>query len=203
MDIRVLVAPPVVALLAGLGAVTGLVGRALLARLPRAVPWPGKACPAWLAALWALTGILLMTGIVPLARLPLVLALSVLAVLLVHVDLTAGRLPNALTLPAYPLLGAAAILAEPGAWPRILGGAVLLGGVHLLTHWFAPNALGGGDVKLAGALGLAIGAHGWPAILACAPLAAVCSLGLAARLRRRAVPHGPGLLTAGWLLVAG
>lgn len=191
---------PVVVLLAGSGWLAGSAGRALLARVPRGIVWSGMCCPASVAVLWAAPGALYSARWLPGRWLPAVLALTLLAALLTASDLRAARLPDALTLPAYPVLAACALIAEPAAWLRILGAAALLGTTHLLVNRYNPGSLGGGDVKLAGALGLVLGARGWSAVLLFAPLAALLTFGLAVRTRRRRVPHGPGLLASALLL---
>ena len=68
--------------------------------------------------------------------------------------------------------------------------------------------MGGGDVKLAGPLGAVLAAAGWPALVLAALAAALLTGGIAlvAALlrgldeRRAAVPHGPSMLGAGWLV---
>lgn len=199
VDGRVLLVP-VVAVLAGAGWLAGCAGRALLERIPRGIAWPGACCPASVTVLWGGAGALYGARWLPGRWLPAVLALALLATLLTATDLRAARLPDALTLPAYPVLAAGALIAEPAAWPRILAAAGLLGTTHLLMRRCNTSSLGGGDVKLAGALGLIVGAHGWAAVFVFAPLAALLTVGLAVRIRRRRVPHGPGLLVSALLL---
>ncbi|WP_307796256.1 prepilin peptidase [Amycolatopsis sp. 195334CR] len=139
--------------------------------------------------------------------LPVPLAVVAFAVPLTVVDLRERRLPDALTLRAYPIFAAALAFAaiEGGAellWGALLGGLVF-GGLHAVTHRVIPHALGAGDVKLAGSLGLVLGATGWAAMVAVVVIAAVVSavLGVFARIRgsptwEDGVPHGPGLLIA-------
>ncbi len=86
-----------------------------------------------------------------------------ITVALAAIDLEHRRLPDALTLPAYPVL-AVAIAAHAGVehewWilARALIGAAIVGGVYFAL-WFAyPKGMGFGDVKAAGMLGLALGA---------------------------------------------
>jgi leader peptidase (prepilin peptidase)/N-methyltransferase len=139
--------------------------------------------------------------------LPVPLLLTWFAVPLVAADLARRRLPDALTLPAYPALGVAVGLAaatgpDPGIGPRAVAGAVLFGGVHALVRWRAPHAMGGGDVKLAGSLGAVLGAVGWAALAVAATFAAIGTAALAMTTRSGSAPHGPGLLAATWLVAA-
>jgi leader peptidase (prepilin peptidase)/N-methyltransferase len=130
-----------------------------------------------------------------------------LAVPLAASDLLWWRLPDGLTLPAYPLLGlalavAAIARADVGLGVRAVLGALVFGGVHALVYVIAPRALGAGDVKLAGSLGAVLGAAGWSAFAVAATLAAGVTLLIALVRRSRAAPHGPGLLLATWLIAA-
>lgn len=147
--------------------------------------------------LWALAGL----ADLPVHWLLVVLTLSWFAVLLTATDLMHGRLPDALTLPAYPVFGL--LLAFSGSGERALVGAVLFFCLHATVHWLAPGTLGGGDVKLSGSLGAILGSVSWFALSVGLALAALITLALRAvslgRYRDR-VPHGPGLLAATWLL---
>jgi leader peptidase (prepilin peptidase)/N-methyltransferase len=80
--------------------------------------------------------------------------------------------------------------------------------VHAAVHLLAPQALGAGDVKLAGPLGAVLGAASPAALLAGPLLAALLTalagaLGMACgRLRRNdPLPHGPAMLVAALVLV--
>ena len=139
--------------------------------------------------------------------LPVPLLLAWLAVPLAAADLARRRLPDALTLPAYPVLGLAVALAaaggpDPGLGPRAVLGVLLFGGAHAVVRVLVPATLGAGDVKLAGSLGAVLGALGWVALVVAAVLAAVITLLLAVSRRRAVAPHGPGLLLATWLVAA-
>ena len=191
------------AVLAGLaGAVAGFGARAVLARLRAPVRPAPSLCEVAVGALWALAAALPL----PPWWWPVPAALAWLAVVLTATDLRHRLLPNAVTLPAYPvvlaLLGAAAF-AGPGPQLAIraaAAGAVLFA-VHAAVHLAAPGQLGAGDVKLAGIVGAVLGAVSWSAVLAGPVIAAVLTAALAAAGRRRSAPHGPGLLAAA-LLVA-
>lgn len=94
------------------------------------------------------------------------LALAPVAVLLAVVDRRVHRLPDPLTLPlaaaAVLLLGCAALLpGHAGSWTSGLLGGLALGGFYFLLFLINPNGMGFGDVKLALALGVALGWYGW------------------------------------------
>jgi leader peptidase (prepilin peptidase)/N-methyltransferase len=156
------------------------------------------------ALLWAAVGWRVASGQLPASWLPVPLAVTWFAVLLAVVDLRHRRLPDALTLPAYPAIAAATVAAAAlgDDWTipvrAALGAAVFLTG-HALVHLASPRSLGAGDVKLSGSVGAVLAAAGWPALAVAAVLAAVVTalLGVATRARRGdGIPHGPGLLAA-------
>jgi leader peptidase (prepilin peptidase) / N-methyltransferase len=129
-----------------------------------------------------------------------------LGVALAAIDIAVQRLPNPLTLPAYPVLVALlAVAALAGhdftALGRALLGGIAVGGSFLVLALISPGKLGGGDVKLAGLAGLVLGWLGWPAIIAGVVLAfmlsAVVSLALLATRRVKltgSISFGPFLL---------
>ena len=203
--------------------------RRLLGRLRRGARCHAGRCEAVLALLYAATGAAWAAGLVAVDRLPLLLGLGWLAVAAGAVDLAHRRLPDALTLPAIPVglllllpMGAAA------AGRGLLGAVVAMAG-YGAVHLLAPPAMGAGDVKLAGSLGAALAAVSWPALAVAAVLAAALTTVVAAltaigaaepaaevvdsarspppgsgwsRAQHRAVPHGPSMLAACWLVVA-
>src|ERR1700758_1223470 len=80
--------------------------------------------------------------------------LGALGVALSTIDIAVHRLPDRLTLPAYPamvaLLGAAAAIGHDGdALLRALLASMALTASYLLLALLRPGQLGGGDVKLA------------------------------------------------------
>ncbi|MDQ0986681.1 A24 family peptidase [Streptomyces sp. V2I9] len=134
------------------------------------------------------------------------LALTPVAVLLAVVDRRVHRLPDPLTLPlagaAVLLLGAAALLpGHGGSWTSGLLGGLALGGFYFLLFLINPNGMGFGDVKLALALGVALGWYGW-AVLFLGGFAgflfgAVYGLGLVLLRRagrRTGIPFGPFMI---------
>jgi leader peptidase (prepilin peptidase)/N-methyltransferase len=187
------------------GFVMGCGGRLLLGRLSRGVVLRPPWCELAAGGLSAVLGWRASAGLLPWWWVPVPLLLGWLAVPLAAADLARLRLPDALTLPAYPLLGLAVALAavagaDPGIGLRAVVGVLLFGGTHAVVHVLVPRALGAGDVKLAGSLGAVLGAVGWPALAVAATLAAVVTLGVATLRRARTAPHGPGLLVATWLV---
>jgi leader peptidase (prepilin peptidase) / N-methyltransferase len=105
----------------------------------------------------------------PSPALPAFCFLAAIGVPLALIDARSQRLPDALTLPSYPvalaLLGFAALLLPGGAGHFLgaLAGLALAWGVFLLQVLLYPAGLGWGDVKLAGLLGLYLGwlGGGW------------------------------------------
>jgi leader peptidase (prepilin peptidase)/N-methyltransferase len=134
------------------------------------------------------------------------LYLAAVGSLLAFVDVAVKRLPDPYTLPSYligpALLGVAALA---GAGPVRLGHAVIglavMWALYAVQHLFAPGAIGWGDVKLSGVLGLYLGWLGAPAwwlgVLAGFVLGGLYAVGLL--ITRRAsrkseIPFGPFML---------
>ena len=151
----------------------------------------------------------------PSPALPAFCYLAGIGVPLAVIDARCQRLPDALTLPSYPvalaLLGFAALLLPGGAghFVSALAGLALAWGVFLLQVLLYPAGLGWGDVKLAGLLGLYLGwlDRGWLGWLDQGTLVAglflgylfAAAAGLALIAARRAsrksrLPFGPYLL---------
>jgi leader peptidase (prepilin peptidase) / N-methyltransferase len=105
----------------------------------------------------------------PSPELPAFCYLARIGVPLAVIDARCQRLPDALTLPSYPvalaLLGFAALLLPDGAghFRGALAGMALAWGVFVLQVFLYPAGLGWGDVKLSGLLGLYLGwlGGGW------------------------------------------
>jgi leader peptidase (prepilin peptidase) / N-methyltransferase len=130
---------------------------------------------------------------------------GVLGVALATIDIAVKRLPDRLTLPAYPiviaLLTIAAIAGDDfAALLRALLGGLVLAGVYLVLALPRPGQIGGGDIKLAGVAGLVLGWLGWPILIAGAALgfvlSAVVSVALLVARRvtlKSAISFGPFL----------
>lgn len=195
----------VIALFALAGSGIGVAGRWVLHGV--GAPVPPWSCEAVSAVLWSAVGWWWLSGSGPGWWLPVPLAVTAFAVPLLLADLRYLRLPTVLTSAAYPVFAVAiGVAAAHGgvalAWRAGLG-ALVFGGLHLGMHWFRPDSLGAGDVKLAGSLGAVLGAVGWAALALCALAAAVVTVVLWALARRwrAGVPYGPGLLAATWFIV--
>ncbi len=154
----------------------------------------------------------------PVPPLPAFCYLAGIGVPLAVIDVRCRRLPDALTLPSYPvalaLLGLAALLL-PGGGRLFLSavlGMALAWAVFLFQVLIYPAGLGGGDVKLSGLVGLYLGWLG-PGALVCGLVlgylfAAVTGLALIAARRasrKSHLPFGPFLLagTLAAILVSG
>ncbi|MEV0287503.1 A24 family peptidase [Kribbella sp. NPDC050820] len=138
--------------------------------------------------------------------------IGAVGVALAAVDIAVQRLPDRLTLPLYPglvaLFGLAALInGQPAQLLRALLGGVALGGGYLVLGLLSRGQLGGGDIKLAGGLGIALGWLGWSTLLTGAALGfvlmGVVSVVLLAARRvtlQHALSFGPFML--GGALVA-
>jgi leader peptidase (prepilin peptidase)/N-methyltransferase len=169
------------------------------------------ALTATLVTIVTVAAVAVRLGLSP--QTPAFCALAAAGVPLAFFDARTSRLPNVVTLPAYPvslaLLGAAALAAGgTGRFVHALigmGVAVAFFGVLLLV---SPAGIGMGDVKLAGPIGAYLGWLGATAfmagLLAAWLLAAMTGLGL--MLAHRAgrttqIPFGPFLIAAALAVV--
>jgi leader peptidase (prepilin peptidase)/N-methyltransferase len=147
--------------------------------------------------------------------LPAFLLLAALAPALAVIDLRWRRLPDPLTLPAYPaaaLLLAVGALTIPGGPRHFLSALAGMAAAWLFFALLAlihPAGLGWGDVKLSGVLGLYLGWFGAAAVaaglLGAFVLAALVGLGLIAAgraTRRSQIPFGPFMLAAAIAVIA-
>ena len=139
------------------------------------------------AALWGdwrelALGVVLVTFLIPITA----------------IDLDVKRIPNALTLPSALLAIPIALVTEPSYVPEqlIAGAAATI--FFLIPALVAKKGMGMGDVKLAGVLGLYLGASVAPAIMIAllsgtiVGIAVILKTGVDAG-RKTAVPFGPFL----------
>ena len=147
------------------------------------------------------------------AALPAYLYLVAVGIALALIDIDLYRLPDALTLPSYPvalvLLGGAALAQDAtDAWLR----AVICGAIAFAFYfavWFAyPAGMGFGDVKLSGVLGIYLGWLSYGVL--CVGLflgflvGGIFSIGLVVLKdggRKTKVPFGPFMLLGAYLAV--
>ena len=152
-------------------------------------------------ALAIIAGVLQLVAYLYLAAISLALAI---------IDAETHRLPNVIVLPAYAvgaaLLGTAAALT--GAWSSLVTaglGLLILGGVYLALALVRKGAMGMGDVKLAGVLGVFLGWLGWGSLavgaIAGFVLGGLFGLVLLAlgRGRSASVAFGPWMLAGAWV----
>lgn len=145
--------------------------------------------------------------------LPAYAVVGALAAPVSAIDITEQRIPNVLLAVAYPLMlggfGLAAAVHHDGpALVRAVAGMVTVSTGYLLLAITRSGGIGGGDVKLAGLVGLMLGWRSWPAVLAGVLagllLGAVVGLAMIAcsrATRSTPIPFSPAML-AGALIVA-
>ena len=125
------------------------------------------------------------------------------------VDVRELRLPDRLVagaaLPVLLFAGVAVVRGEAGVVGQILLGAAVVALPLLVLHVISPVSLGFGDVKLGAVLGAALGLVDPRLGLVALCIASGGTVAVAAVLRRRALPFGPGLVlgTTGAFVVAG
>lgn len=177
----------------------------MLQAMPLAVRPRVGGCEVAVALLWALVVIRAGVGDHPWGWAALLLVMAWWAVLLSVCDLVAYRLPDGLTLPAYPIVALAVVIAahtleRPGIVGGAIAGSALYAGTYATVRLCSPSSLGPGDLKLAGALGACSGAISPWATVVCMLLASVLTLFMAL-WRRHGVPHGPAMLGPVWGLL--
>jgi len=168
--------------------------------LVAAVVWPWTAVPTEAAPLVA-----------ALLELVAFLWLAGASVALAIIDVEHHRLPDAIVLPSYAvglvLLGASSALS--GEWDALLRGVVGMAALfvfYLALALVKPGAMGFGDVKLAGVLGLWLGWLGWGELVvgafAAFLLGGLFSIVLLATRRAQrtgGIPFGPWMLAGAWV----
>ena len=135
---------------------------------------------------------------------------AAISIVLTLIDIDTHRLPNAIVLPSYlvggTLLATASLLS--GDWIALLRAGI--GMAALYTFYFVlrlvrAGGMGGGDVKLAGVVGMYLGYVGWGALAFGAFAAFLFGgvYGIALIVLRRAgrksqIPFGPWMLLGAW-----
>jgi leader peptidase (prepilin peptidase)/N-methyltransferase len=177
-------------------------GRPISARYPLVEAATGVAfglVAAWAGLSWLL---------------PAMLFLAAVSIPLTLIDLAVRRLPNAIVLPSYPISAALLVVAgltlgEPGRLVRAAVCGLALYAFYFLLMLIKPGAMGFGDVKLAGVLGMYLGFFGWQYAFVGWFLAfligAVAGLGLigfGSAGRKSMIPFGPFMIAGAWLSLA-
>ena len=140
---------------------------------------------------------------------------AAISILLSVVDMREHRLPNKVVLPSYAvaltlLITAAVLAADAERLLRATAGMVIMFAFYLGVRLASPASIGGGDVKLAGLLGVYLGWLGWgelvlgaaAAFLLGGAHALVLLLAGRADLRTR-IPFGPAMIAGAWVAIAG
>ena len=139
---------------------------------------------------------------------PAYLYFVAIGVALTMIDVDHKRLPDAIVLPSYLVVGAllAAASVPESAWWALARAAI--GGAVLFAFYFAlafayPAGMGFGDVKLAGVLGAVLGYLSWTTLAVGAfggfllgALGGVVLIATRRGGRKSAIPFGPYMIVA-------
>ena len=135
---------------------------------------------------------------------------AAVSILLTLIDLDTHRLPNSIVLPSYLVAGILFTVAAglTGDWAALLRagiGMAALYAFYFVLRLARPGGMGGGDVKLAGVIGIHLGWIGWGALAVGAFAAFLYGgvFGIALMLMRRAgrktaIPFGPWMIVGAW-----
>jgi leader peptidase (prepilin peptidase)/N-methyltransferase len=138
--------------------------------------------------------------------LPAFLYLAAISIALALIDIDVHRLPDALTLPSYPiaavLLTAGALAAhEPFNLARAAIGGAALFALYAVLWFVYPRGMGLGDVKLAGVLGMYLGYLSWGALavgaffgFALGGVVGITLMAIGRATRKSKIPFGPFML---------
>ena len=141
----------------------------------------------------------------PLA-IPAYLYLAAVGLALAMIDIDTKRLPDALTLPSYPVAAALLLIPAIGyhewsSFVRAVLGAAALGGFYFVVLVIYPKGMGWGDVRLAGVLGAYLGWLSWGHVAAGGFLGFALGGVLGGLLmllgragRKTAIPFGPFMI---------
>ncbi|WP_374977778.1 A24 family peptidase [Microbacterium trichothecenolyticum] len=135
---------------------------------------------------------------------------AAISIVLTLIDLDTHRLPNSIVLPSYLVAGILFTVAAwlTGDWAALARAAIGMAVMYLfyfLLRAARPGGMGGGDVKLAGVVGIYLGWLGWGALAVGAFAAFLYGgvFGIALMLLRRAgrktaIPFGPWMILGAW-----
>ncbi|GAA3623134.1 A24 family peptidase [Microbacterium awajiense] len=135
---------------------------------------------------------------------------AAISIVLTLIDMDTRRLPNSIVLPSYLVAGflfglVAWLTADWASLLRAGIGMAALYAFYFVLRLVRPGGMGGGDVKLAGVIGIYLGWIGWGALTVGAFAAFVFGgvYGIALILLRRAgrksaIPFGPWMILGAW-----
>lgn len=116
-------------------------------------------------------------------------------------DLERRIIPNKVLAVASLIAVAIVVVSDPGSLPERAAAAAGAGGVFFLAALAYPGGMGMGDVKLAAAMGLFLGAEVVPALLVALLAGSVVGIVMISRggaaARKQAIPFGPFLAIGG------
>ncbi|HEY9309132.1 MAG TPA: prepilin peptidase [Microbacterium sp.] len=179
----------------GLAVYEGLLGSTLMTYL-ESPAWDGVVLPS---DVWG--AVLVIVAFLYFAAISIVLTV---------IDLDTHRLPNSIVLPSYLVAGILFTVSAwlTGDWELLLRaaiGMVVLYVFYFLLRSVRRGGMGGGDVKLAGVIGIYLGWLGWGALAVGAFAAFLYGglFGIALLLLRRAgrktaIPFGPWMILGAW-----
>lgn len=139
------------------------------------------------------------------------LYLAAISVALAFIDIEHHKLPNVIVLPSYGvgivLLGTAALLTgDIGQLARTGIGMAAMAVAYFALAMIKPGAMGFGDVKFAGVLGLFLGFTGWGALIVGSLSAffvggifGLVLIVLRKSTRKSGIPFGPWMALGAWI----
>ncbi len=184
-------------------------GRCYDCKEPISVRYP--VVEAGTGVLFALVALRLGADEQGLRLLPAYLAFAGIGVVLSLIDLDVQRLPDAIVLPSYPVLGVLLLVGgDADALLRAVLGALVLAAFFFAVWLLVPGGMGFGDVKLAGLVGAMTAYLSWGSFLVGAflgfLLGAVAGVLLIAggrAGRRSALPFGPFMILGALAAILG
>jgi leader peptidase (prepilin peptidase)/N-methyltransferase len=141
------------------------------------------------------------------------LYLAAISIALALIDIDLKKLPDALTLPSYPvaavLLTIGALTAhQPSDLARAAIGGAALFALYAVLWFIYPKGMGLGDVKLAGVLGMYLGYLGWGTLavgaffgFAFGGVIGITLMAVGRATRKSKIPFGPFMLAGAMVAV--